>query len=278
LRARRCGKVAPEIAGFELAQGLRADAINWRWRKIEWIILANTDREVDMRLDVFGFKSLASLAAGFVLATTIVGSASGMTITYTATGEVTAVSGGVSSVAAVGDIFQATWLVDSTVTARTGGTSNQASFDALTALSLLVGGYVAASGGPQEIQVDNDVAGFPDRYGVVSTSLNGLAGPSVNGHALNLFFLNLTDSTKTAFSDALILPLGLNLESFDGRVFAFHFDGSQSISGIITDLSVDGVAAVPSPIVGAGLPGLILASGGLLALAWRRRKAIPAAT
>lgn len=68
-----------------------------------------------------------------------------------------------------------------------------------------------------------------------------------------------TDSSKW-----LYLDVDRNAGLTNSRISAFSIDWNQ---GLVT-----GFSAVPGPVVGAGLPGLIAACTGLVALARRRRQ------
>ncbi len=76
-------------------------------------------------------------------------------------------------------------------------------------------------------------------------------GANPNWHIYTGFF--------TADSASTTLQILNTVGGFNGGIY-------------LDDVSINPVAAVPGPIAGAGLPGLIFASGGLLGW-WRRRQA-----
>ena len=96
--------------------------------------------------------------------------------------------------------------------------------------------------------------------------------------ATSLFSASVNGVLAFSFLDST----GLATFSGPDNIMYFFIDDFQTLlnyppeagSGFVDFIQVTTpAAAVPGPIAGAGLPGLILASGGLLAW-WRRRQKI----
>ena len=93
-------------------------------------------------------------------------------------------------------------------------------------------------------------------------------------------------STPSTFTGSADASTGLTLELADSRLLAvlMRSPGSKSHamwecerqdrywSTAVSDSQLNPLSAVPGPIAGAGIPGLITACLGMFGLNWRRRR------
>jgi hypothetical protein len=90
--------------------------------------------------------------------------------------------------------------------------------------------------------------------------------------ASGLTFTTTALPTVTESATGVIIDLTgtFHLAGFDNTLGTLHVSGQIGGATVLTFSA--SAAAVPAPIMGAGLPGLVAACGGLLALVRRRRQ------
>jgi hypothetical protein len=119
--------------------------------------------------------------------------------------------------------------------------------------SNVTAGFTPVGGNPVGAQNLTQFDGFGSfEYAVLRDAQGG-------GNGLPSLSFDLTGSNLT---------LASLQQNADGVFFVVDVRGANLNTGLV-DASV---AEVPGPIVGAGLPGLVMACGGLLGLARRRRR------
>jgi hypothetical protein len=145
------------------------------------------------------------------------------------------------------------------------------------AAGTIVNSYFFAVNAAVEAIVNTSVTFSENVLGIIfQEDINGLLSP-------NFASSDFLGATGTTYNESLCLhcafetvgqaqnPAFADAATFSGNVASFN--NFYSVPGDFARIIVDDPVAVPGPIAGAGLPGLLFAGGGLLGW-WRRRQKI----